>query len=40
MEGNVAAGREFRSFLEQNDLMLYGQTEPLPPKEPKPGKKE
>jgi hypothetical protein len=39
--GNVAAGKEFRSLLEQNDLMLYGQTEQPPqPKEPKLGKKD
>ncbi|TPM41554.1 hypothetical protein [Mesorhizobium sp. B2-3-4] len=27
MSGNVAAGKEFRDFVEKNDLMLYGQTE-------------
>ena len=45
MAGNVAAGKEFRDLLKENDLMLYGQTvqpqkPPLAPKEPKLGKKE
>ena len=44
LAGNVAAGKEFRLLLEQNDLMLYGQTappsQPDAPKEPKLGKKE
>jgi hypothetical protein len=40
MAGNVAAGKEFRALLEQNDLMVYGQTEPPKPKEPKLGKKD
>lgn len=40
-DGNVAAIREFNAFLERNDLMLYGQTEPPAPKKaPAPGKKE
>ena len=43
-EGNVAAGKEFSAFLEQNDLMLYGQTsaptKPVKEKTPKLGKKE
>jgi hypothetical protein len=45
MAGNVAAGREFRDVLQKNDLMLYGQTEPVASsakaeKKPKLGKKE
>jgi len=42
MDGNVAAGKEFRSFLEQNDLMLYGQAAApsKPEKPPRLGKKE
>ena len=42
LDGNVAAGKEFRDLLETNDLMLYGQTAPpeAPAKEPKLGKKE
>ena len=41
MSGNVAAGKEFRDFVEKNDLMLYGQTErPAASKAPKLGKKE
>lgn len=41
MSGNVAAGKEFRDFIEKNDLMLYGQTErPAKPKATKLGKKE
>lgn len=44
LAGNVAAGKEFRALMEQNDLMLYGQTAPpadqSPAKEPKLGKKE
>ena len=41
MAGNVAAGKEFRDFVEKNDLMLYGQTAPQRrEKEPKLGKKE
>lgn len=42
MAGNVAAGKEFRDFLEKNDLMLFGQTEQprKPEKPPKLGKKE
>lgn len=42
MSGNVAAGKEFRDFLEKNDLMLYGQTEQPAKveKQPKLGKKE
>jgi hypothetical protein len=43
MEGNVAAAKEFRAFLEHNDLMLTGQTGVEPPKQDKParlGKKE
>lgn len=40
-EGNVAAMREFRSFVERNDLMLYGQSAPPEkPKEVKLGKRE
>ena len=42
-EGNVAAIREFNAFLERNDLMIYGQSEPPQPKDdrpPKMGKKE
>lgn len=41
-DGNVAAIREFNAFLERNDLMLYGQTEPPAPKEKpvKLGKKD
>lgn len=42
--GNVAAGKEFRALLEQNDLMTYGQNappqKPEAPKEQKLGKKE
>lgn len=40
--GNVAAGKEFRDFIEKNDLMLYGKSAPpdKPVKEPKLGKKE
>jgi hypothetical protein len=42
MSGNVAAGKEFRDFVEKNDLMLYGQTgqPPKSEKAPKLGKKE
>lgn len=42
MGGNVAAMREFRDFLEKNDLMICRQTEQpaKPGKEPKLGKKE
>jgi hypothetical protein len=42
MEGNVAAGKEFRKLLEHNDLMLYGQSAPPQSEEktPKLGKKE
>ena len=42
MSGNVAAGKEFRDFVEKNDLMLYGQREqPVKPeKAAKLGKKE
>jgi len=44
MAGNVAAGKEFRDLLKENDLMLYGQTarpqQQKPAKEPKLGKKE
>jgi hypothetical protein len=44
MSGNVAAGKEFRDFVETNDLMLYGQSAPpTPPEQPRPtklGKKE
>jgi hypothetical protein len=43
MDGNVAAAREFRALLEQNDLMLYGQNvapRPRESKAPKLGKKE
>lgn len=41
LSGNVAAGKEFRDFVEKNDLMLYGQTErPATPKAAKVGKKE
>ena len=42
MSGNVAAGKEFRDFVEKNDLMLYGQTSQpsKPEKIPKLGKKE
>lgn len=42
MEGNVAAGKEFRKLLEANDLMIYGQTAPSSSEEkaPKLGKKE
>jgi len=41
MEGNVAAGKEFRKLLEANDLMLYGQSAPpADEKAPKLGKKE
>ncbi|WP_439399054.1 hypothetical protein ACRQ5Q_16900 [Bradyrhizobium sp. PMVTL-01] len=42
MAGNVAAGREFRDVLKENDLMLFGQTS-QPQKSDKPaklGKKE
>ncbi len=42
LSGNVAAGKEFRDFVEKNDLMLYGQTA-QPAKAEKPaklGKKE
>jgi hypothetical protein len=42
MEGNVAAGKEFRKLVETNDLMLYGQNAP-PSNNEKPqklGKKE
>jgi hypothetical protein len=43
MAGNVAAGREFRDVLKDNDLMLFGQTA-QPQKSEKPvtklGKKE
>lgn len=40
--GNVGALKEFRKLVEANDLMLYGQTSPLKPKEEqkKLGKKE
>jgi hypothetical protein len=42
--GNVGAMREFRKFIEQNDLMIYGQTARpggnKPEKEAKLGKKE
>lgn len=40
--GNVAAMKEFRSLVERNDLMLYGQARPAnpPTKEPKLSKKE
>lgn len=40
--GNVAAVKELRKMLEQNDLMIYGQTQqpPNPEKPPKLGKKE
>jgi hypothetical protein len=38
-DGNIAAVKELRKMLEQNDLMLYGQNAP-PEKEPKLGKKE
>jgi hypothetical protein len=38
--GNVAAMREFRSLVERNDLMLYGQPRPAEAKEPRLGKKE
>lgn len=40
--GNVAAGKEFRDLLKENDLMLYGQTvqPPKAEKPPKLGKKE
>jgi hypothetical protein len=42
MAGSVAAGREFRDVLKDNDLMLYGQTaQPQKAdKTPKLGKKE
>lgn len=45
MAGNVAAGKEFRDLLKDNDLMLYGQNrqpdQPArPAKEQKLGKKE
>ena len=42
MAGNVAAGREFRDVLKDNDLMLFGQTtQPQKPeKVAKLGKKE
>jgi hypothetical protein len=44
MEGNVAAGKEFRKLLEANDLMLYGQNAPPTSADEKPqaklGKKE
>lgn len=42
MAGNVAAGKEFRDFVEKNDLMLYGQAaQPSKPEKPaKLGKKE
>jgi len=44
MAGNVAAGKEFRDLLKENDLMLYGQTtqpqQQKPAKEQKLGKKE
>lgn len=43
LDGNVAAGKEFRDFLEKNDLMEFGQTarpHGAEPKEPKLGKKE
>lgn len=43
-DGNVGAIKEFRKFMEHNDLMLYGQTSrPPSPTKPKPiklGKKE
>ncbi len=41
MAGNVAAGKEFRDLLKENDLMLYGQTvQPQKPEKPeKLGKK-
>ncbi len=43
-EGSVAAAKEFRAFVETNDLMLYGQTapptQPEQPRAPKLGKKE
>jgi hypothetical protein len=38
--GNVAAMKEFRKVVEKNDLMLYGQANPPPAKDPKLGKKE
>lgn len=39
--GNVAAMKEFRKIIEENDLMLSGQPATIPvPKEPKLGKKE
>jgi hypothetical protein len=42
MDGNVAAGREFRDVLKENDLMLFGQTSQprKPEKVTKLGKKE
>jgi hypothetical protein len=40
MEGNVAAGKEFRKLLEANDLMLYGQNAPPEAPAEKLGKKE
>lgn len=43
MSGNVAAGKEFRDLVDQNDLMLYGQTAPQSAEAAKPprlGKKE
>lgn len=43
MAGNVAAGKEFRDLMKENDLMLYGQTQQprqQEVKQPKLGKKE
>jgi hypothetical protein len=37
MAGNVAAGKEFRALLEDNDLMLYGQN--APPQKRKSGRR-
>lgn len=37
MAGNVAAGREFRDVLKDNDLMVFGQTQ-QPQKAEKPAK--